>query len=88
MHHKTALVNLLGFFMSSFTTHRCLYPRSAAHPAILPGSDPFPFFRLMNSAPGKTPTSSSQNSYVAFEAFGEVVISIFGGIVGSSVDEK
>ena len=53
---------LLGFFMFSFTTHRCLYPRSAAHPAIRPISNPLPFFRCINSPPGKTPTNSSQKS--------------------------
>jgi hypothetical protein len=41
----------------------------------------------MNSAPGITPTSSSQNSYVPFEAFGPVVINTFGGTRGSEDEE-
>lgn len=80
--------NALGFFESSFTTHMCLYPLPAAHPAIRPTSNPLPFFLRMNSAPGNTPTSSSQKSYVAFVALGDVVMRILGGTVGSSVDEK
>lgn len=77
----------LGFFISSLTTHKHPYPLPAAHPAILPTSNPFPFFRRINSAPGKTPTSSSQKSYVVREALGEVVISIFGGVKGSEEED-
>jgi hypothetical protein len=32
--------------------------------------------------------SSSQNSYVVRVALGDVVMNTFGGIVGSSVEEK
>lgn len=78
----------LGFFIFSLTTQRCLYPRPAAQPAILPSSKPLPFLRLINSAPGKTPTSSSQKSYVDFVATGEVVMSNLGGMEGSSVEVK
>ena len=78
----------LGFFMSSFTTMRWLYPRFAAHPAMRPISKPLPFFRLMNSAPGKMPTSSSQKSYVVRVALGEVVMRTFGGTLGSNAPEK
>lgn len=85
---RTRKRGALGFFLSSFTTQRCLYPRPAAHPAILPSSNPLPFFLRMNSAPGNTPTSSSQKSYVIFVALGEVVIKILGGMLGSSVDVK
>lgn len=41
----------------------------------------------MNSAPGKTPTSSSQKSYVVREDLGDVVINIFGGASGSEEEE-
>jgi hypothetical protein len=78
----------LGFFVFSFTTTRLVNPLPAAHPAILPISNPLVFGRRWNSAPGKTPTSSSQNSYVVRVALGDVVISTFGGIVGSSAEEK
>lgn len=78
---------LLGFFMSSFTTHKHPYPLPAAQPAILPTSKPLPFFRRINSAPGKTPTSSSQKSYVVRDALGEVVIRIFGGFRGSEEED-
>jgi len=54
------------------------YPLSAAHPAILPISNPRLFFLLTNLAPGEASTSSSQKLYVTFFAFGEVVISVFG----------
>lgn len=74
----------LGFFISSFTTSKCLYPRTAAHPAMRPISNPLPFFLRIYSAPGKMPTNSSQKSYVDFEAFGEVVMSTLGGTFGSS----
>jgi hypothetical protein len=37
----------------------------------------------MNSAPGITPTNSSQKSYVALEALGPVVIRTLGGAKGS-----
>jgi len=78
----------LGFFMFSFTTTRLVNPLPAAHPAIFPISNTLVFGRLRNSAPGKIPTSSSQNSYVVRVALGDVVIRTFGGIVGSSVEEK
>ena len=78
----------LGFFISSLTTHKDPYPLPAAHPAILPISNPFPFFLLINSAPGKTPTNSSQKSYVAREALGPVVIRTLGGVNGSAEEEK
>jgi hypothetical protein len=78
----------LGFFMFSFTTTRLVNPLPAAHPAIFPISNPLVFGRLWNSAPGKIPTSSSQNSYVVRVALGDVVMSTLGGIVGSSVEEK
>ena len=40
----------------------------------------------MNSAPGITPTSSSQKPYVAFDAWGPVVMSTLGGAKGSASD--
>lgn len=74
--------------MSSFTTIRWVYSLPAAQPAILPISKPFPFFRLMSSAPGKIETISSQNSYVTLVAFCEAVIRTLGGIDGSASPEK
>ena len=41
----------------------------------------------MNSAPGKTSTSSSQKLYVTFVAFGEVVIRTLGGVFGSQSEK-
>src|SRR5438105_4158698 len=79
---------VLGRFISSLTTTKCLYPRPAPQPAILPISNPLPFFLRTNSAPGNTPTSSSQKSYVALEALGEVVIRTLGGSDGSTETEK
>ena len=63
--------------------HKCLYPRPEAQPAILPIWNSFLCFLGTNSAPGNTPTSSVQKSYVAFVALGEVVTRIFGEIQGS-----
>lgn len=77
----------LGFFVSSFTTIKFIYPRPAAHAAIFPISNPFPFFLLTNSAPGTTFTNSSQNSYEIRVARAEVVIKTFGGIVGSAASK-
>lgn len=55
--------HILGFFIFSLTTTKFVYPLPAAQPAILPISNPLPFFGLLtNSAPGNTPTSSSQKS--------------------------
>lgn len=83
------LKNVLGFFMFSLTTIKFPYPLPAAHPAILPNSNPLPFFGLlMNSAPGKIPTNSSQKSYVTRVAFAEVVMRTFGGMEGSAVEEE
>ena len=77
----------LGFFTSPFTTSIFLYHLSATYPVILSISNPRPFFLLTNSALGKTSTSSSQQSYVAFVALGEVVIRSFGGVFVSQSKE-
>jgi len=69
--------------LSLFTQLPDVYPLPAAHPAIRPTSNPFPFFLRIYSAPGHTPTSSPQRSYVAFNALGNVVISTFGGVCRS-----
>ena len=56
----------------------CLHSRPTPS-ALQPISNLRPFFFLMNSAPEKTSTSSSQQSHLAFVPPGEVVIRTFGG---------
>ena len=60
-----------------------VYPLSAAHTATRPISKRCPFFLRMNSAPGMTLTSSSQNSNVNLDDLNEVVMRTLGGIEGS-----
>jgi len=76
---------LPDFSTPSFTTN-IRYPLSAAYPAILPISNPRSFL-LTNSAPGKTPTSSSKKVRVTLVTLSEVVIRTFGGEFGSQSEK-
>jgi len=76
-----------GLFASSFMTSVFRYYLSATHPTKLPISNPRPFSLLTSSVPGKTSTSSSQQSYVAFVALGEVVIRTPGEVFVSQSEK-
>ena len=88
MHARTVKQRTLTRLFHVLIRNRCLYPLPAALPAIRPTSKPFPVFLHTYSVPGNTATISSQKSYVALEAFGDVMMSTFGGVCGSSIKLK